>query len=147
MKKTFAICAGVVSLITVLLTPHVASAGTFIFACEPAAAAAPPQWFGGSWTRSVRVRVDTDAKVIELVDQDGSTLASTLRASRLAGLGAYELDVTINERVINWGILRMWGISGYIDRKTGQLDVLWATPNGYSPDTLIRQFHGTCRQQ
>lgn len=146
MSKFFRL-AGVCSLFALLLTPRIASANTFVLVCTPAAEAAPPEWFGGPWSRTVRVRVDTDAKVIEVIDQDANTLSSTLRASRLAGLGNYELDVKIDEGSINWGVLRMWGASGYVDRKTGRIDMLWATPNGFSPDTLIRQFHGTCRQQ
>jgi hypothetical protein len=147
MKKNLTIYAGVLSLVALLLTPAVASASTFILVCEPASEPAPPEWFGGPWLRPLKVRVDTDAKVIELLDQDDTTMAGTLRASRLSGLGGYQIDVTINDRVINWGVLRMWGISGYVDRKTGRIDALWATQNGYSQTTLIRQFHGTCRER
>jgi hypothetical protein len=147
MKNTFAICAGSVALIAVLLAPHPALASTFILVCEPASEPAPPEWFGGPWLRPLKVRVDTDAKVIELLDQDDKVQAGTLRAAHLSGMGGSQIDVTINEQVINWGVARMWGISGYVDRKTGRIDALWAAPNGYSPNTLIRQFHGTCRER
>ena len=147
MKKTCAIGAGIVSVIVLLLTPATASANTFLLTCEPAAEAAPPQWFGGQWQGPLTVRVDTDAKAIQLVDQAGNAIADTVHAARLASLGGYEMDVTINESVIVWGVARMWGVSGYVDRASGRIDVLWATPNGYSPDTLIRQFHGTCHER
>jgi len=146
-SKFLRLACGVVALIAVLGMSSTASANTFTLVCQPAAAAAPPQWFGGPWSRALKVRVDTDAMVIELLDQDENVLATTLRASHLAGLGGYQVDVKVNDSAINWGVVRMWGTSGYVDRKTGQVDVLWATPSGFSPDTLIRQFHGTCRQR
>ena len=146
MSKVFRF-ACISALLALVLTPAVASANTFVMVCDAAPAAAPPQWFGGVWQGSLTVRVDTDAKSVELLDQAGKSLADTVHSARLAGLGGYELDVTINDDAINWGILRMWGVSGYIDRKSGRIDVLWATPNGHDPDSLIRQFHGTCRQR
>ena len=146
MSKFFRLASGCF-LLGLLLTPRLASASTFVLVCEPAAEAAPPEWFGGPWTHALKVRVDTDAKSIDLLDQDDTAVAGTLLAVRLAGLAGYQLDVTINDNVINWGIARMWGTSGYVDRKTGRIDVLWATQNGFSPDTLIRQFHGTCHQR
>jgi hypothetical protein len=146
MSKRFRL-ASVCFLFGLLLTPRVASASTFVLVCEPAGEAAPPEWFGGPWSHTLKVRVDTDAKSVDLLDQDDTAVAGTLRAVRLAGMAGYQLDVTINDNVINWGIARMWGVSGYVDRKTGHIDVLWATQNGFSPDTLIRQFHGTCRQR
>lgn len=147
MKKTVATYAAVLSAIVLLLTPATAAASTFLMVCAPAADAAPPQWFGGPWQGTLTVRIDTDAKAIQLIDEAGKSIADTVHAGRLAGLGGYELDVTIDDNVINWGILRMWGVSGYLDRKSGRIDVLWTTPNGYSPDTLTRQFHGTCKER
>jgi hypothetical protein len=131
-------------LLAALLTPATVSANVFTMTCDPAIAPAPSNWFGGPWTSQLKLRVDTDAKTIELLDQNNVTLAATLQAARVAGGGNFQVDVTIDERVINWGIARMWGISGYLDRKSGQLDVLWTNPRGSGADTLIRQFHGTC---
>ena len=146
MKKPAAVLAGALTLFALAVLPRSASAEIFTFVCEPAQEPAPPQWFGGPWQRTITVRVDSVGRMVELYDQNGSILGGTLRASRLAGLGGYEFDVTTDENVIRWGIVRMWATSGYIDRRSGRIDVLWTNENGQNPDSLTRQFHGTCHR-
>ena len=145
MKKPFA--AVVMVALIGLLLPNLASAETFTFDCSPSTETPPADWFGGPWSAPLRVVVDTQARSVELFDLDNKAVAVTARPFRLSGLNDYQMDVVITENVINWGIIEMWGFSGYIDRRTGRLDVLWTTPAGYSPTTLHRQFHGTCRQR
>jgi hypothetical protein len=54
--------------------------------------------------------------------------------------------MAVDENVIRWGVARMWATSGYIDRKSGRIDVLWTNEDGQSPESLTRQFHGRCRR-
>jgi hypothetical protein len=130
-----------------LVLPSLASAETFTFVCDPATETPPADWFGGPWFAPLKVVVDTQARSVELFDLDNKAVAVTARPSRLAGLNNYQMDIVITENVINWGVIEMWGFSGYIDRRTGRVDVIWTNPGGYSPNTLHRQFHGTCRQR
>lgn len=146
MKKSLAALAGALTLISLIGAAKTASAEVFTFVCEPAREPAPPEWFGGPWQRTITVRVDSGAKMVEVYDHEGKMLGGTLRASRLANLGGYEFDVTADENVIRWGILRMWATSGYLDRKSGRVDLLWTNEDGQDPDSLTRQFHGTCRR-
>jgi hypothetical protein len=146
MKKPATALAGALTLFALTALPSSASAETFTFVCEPAQEPAPPQWFGGPWQRTITVRVDSQARMVEVYDQNGSILGGTLRASRLAGLGGYEFDMSADENVIRWGIVRMWSTSGYIDRRSGRIDMLWTNENGQSPESLTRQFHGTCHR-
>jgi hypothetical protein len=146
MKKPTAALAGALTVLALFAAPKTASAETFTFVCEPAREPAPAEWFGGPWQRAITVRVDSGGRLVELYDQNGTILGGTLRASRLAGLGGYEFDMTVDENVIRWGVVRMWATSGYIDRRSGRIDVLWTNEQGHSPETLTRQFHGTCRR-
>ena len=134
--------AGVFGL---LLAPNPASAETITLACEPSGGPTPAQWIGGPWLRPLKIRVNVDGSEIELLDGDGVQLANTLQAVNLASLAGYGFDIVINENVINWGIARMWGFSGYIDRKTWQVHITWVNPQGATPNAHDRQFHGTCR--
>jgi hypothetical protein len=143
MKKTLAALA-VIALFG-LAMPTFASADIFTFTCDASTEPAPPQWFGGPWQGPVRVVINTQARTVELFDKDLKSLGDSLRPSRLASLNDYQLDLTVTDSLITWGIVEMWGFSGYIDRKTGRLDAIWTNPDGYSPSTLNRQFHGTCR--
>lgn len=145
MKNPVAVFVGVLALATVAATPANAFAETATFVCEPTTEPAPPQWIGGLWRGPLTVRLDSGGKLVELYDENGTMLAGTLRASRLAGLGGYEFDMIVDQNVIRWGIARMWSTSGYIDRKSGRIDVLWTNENGHNTDTLTRHFHGTCR--
>jgi len=146
MKKPFAIALFAAALLG-LLRPDAALADTFTFTCDPAAEPAPAAWFGGPWSAPLKVVVDTSAKTVELFDKDNNAVAVTAQPSRLASLNDYKLDIVINENVINWGVIEMWGFSGYIDRKSGRLDMIWSNSAGYNPDTQTRQFHGTCKQR
>ena len=141
--KTFAASLLTIALIGVSL-PTPASAATFTYVCEPSTQPAPPDWFGGPWPASVRLVIDTTARSAEIYDQDNVVLASSAVSARLAGLNDHRQDMTVTENVITWGIVEMWGFSGYIDLKSGRLDLVWSNPGGYSPATLNRQFHGTC---
>jgi len=146
MKKPFAIALFAVVL-TGLLRPASASADVLTFTCDPVAQPTPAGWFGGPWPTTLKVVVDSSARTVELFDGQNREVAVTARPSRLSGLNNYKLDIVITDDVINWGVIEMWGFSGYIDRKTGRLDMLWSNTGGYSPDTRSRQFHGTCRQR
>ena len=145
MKKTLA--AVVIVALIGLLLPSLASAETFTFDCSPAAEAPPPDWFGGLWSTPLRIVIDTQARTVELFDLSNKAVAVTAVSSRLSRLNDYQMDIAITENAINWGIIEMWGFSGYIDRRTGRVDLLWTNSGGYSPNTLHRQFHGTCRQR
>ena len=145
MKK-IAAAFTVIALIGLAL-PSLASADIFTFVCDPSTEPAPAGWFGGPWTTPVRVVVDTQAKTVELFDSNSRMLSGTENPARLASLNNYQMDLTVTESTISWGVPEMWGFSGYIDRKNGRLDVLWTNPAGYSPNTVNRQFHGTCRQR
>ena len=79
--------------------------------------------------------------------EKGVLIAGNLRSSRLSGLGGYEFDLRVDENVIRWGVIRMWGISGYVDRKSGRIDVLWTNDDGHDENSLTRQFHGTCQER
>ena len=146
MKKTFAVSVVTAALIGLLL-PTTARAETFTFACEPAPEAPPAEWFGGPWTEPLTVKIDTTNRTIEVVDQQSNVLGGSSRPNRLGRLNNHEMDIVINENVITWGINEMWGFSGYLDRKSGRVDLVWNNSSGYSPNTLNRQFHGTCRRR
>jgi hypothetical protein len=142
MKTRFAVLVGI-ALIGLLL-PSSASAAIFTYTCAASVEPAPPDWFGGPWSAPVRVVVDTQARSVELFDQDNIMLATTVRQGRLSGLNDYQMDVTVTENVISWGVIEMWGFSGYIDRQSGRLDLIWSNSGGFSPSTSSRQFHGSC---
>jgi hypothetical protein len=145
MKKTL---TALVAIALIGLTlPTLASAETFTFMCEPSTEPAPPDWFGGPWSSPIRVVIETIARTVELFDKDNKALGGTARPARLSSLNDYQLDVTITDSTISWGVIEMWGFSGYIDRRSGRLDVIWSNTGGYSPSTLSRQFHGTCQQR
>jgi hypothetical protein len=137
---------GLFGFIGLLLSPSAASAETVTLACDPSAGAAPADWTGAPWRRPLKIRVNVDGNEIELLDGDGVQLANTLQALNLASLAGYGFDIVMNENVINWGIVRMWGFSGYIDRRTWQVHIMWVNPQGATPNAHDRQFHGTCRQ-
>ena len=146
MRKTAAVVA-VIALIGLAL-PSLASAETFTFLCDPSTDPAPADWFGGPWTSGqVRLIVDTTARTVELLDKDNKSLGDTARSGRVSRLNDYKMDITITDSKVTWGVIEMWGFSGYIDRRTGRLDVLWTNSAAYTPNTLTRQFHGTCQQR
>jgi hypothetical protein len=146
MKKSLAALAGALTVASLIGAAKPASAETVTFVCEPAREPAPPEWFGGPWQQVITVRVESISKTVEVYDRNGTLLGGTLRASRLAGLGGYEFDMTLDENVIRWGIVRMWATSGYIDRRSGRIDLLWTNEDGQDPDSLTRQFHGSCHR-
>ena len=145
MTKAFAALA-IVALIGLSL-PMPASAGNFTYACEPSTQPAPRDWVGGPWAAPVRLEIDTTSRSVDLFDKDNVMIATTAQPFRLGGLNNHEMDMTVTENVIKWGVLEMWGFSGYINLKSGQLDLMWANPAGYNADTLNRQFHGTCKEK
>ena len=145
MKKTFAAVA-VIALIGMGL-PVPASAETFTYVCQASTEPAPPDWFGGPYTGQVRLIIDTASHSVEMLDKDNKTLGDTALPAHLAGLNNFRLDITVTESTISWGVIEMWGFSGYIDRRSGRLDAIWTNPSGYSPNTLSRQFHGTCSKR
>src|SRR6266849_6229989 len=112
MKKPFA--AVVMVALIGLVMPGLASADTFTFVCDPATETPPPDWFGGPWFAPLKVVIDTQARSVELFDLDNKAVAVTARPLRLAGLNNYRMDVVITDNVINWGVIEMWGFSGYI---------------------------------
>ena len=144
MKKTIAAVA-VIALIGLVL-PSSASAASFTFVCDPSTDPAPPDWFGGPWTSPVRLVIDTVARSIDILDTDNRILSTSAKPARLSSLNNYQLDLTVTESVISWGVIEMWGFSGYIDLRTGRLDALWTNSAAYTPNTLTRQFHGMCRK-
>jgi len=146
MKKSLA-TAFVVAALIGLVRPSSASAATYTFTCDPATEPAPAGWFGGPWSAPIRLVVDSSARTIELFDRNNNAVAVTARPSRLSSLNNYQFDIVITENVINWGVIEMWGFSGYIDLRSGRLDMIWTNSSGYSPDTVSRQFHGTCKQR
>ena len=148
MKKTFATAVGI-ALIGVLLPGFatIASAATLTFVCEASTGSAPPQWFGGPWTAPVRLVIDTAAHSVDLLDNDNKILNASAKPARLSALNNYKLDLTVTDSIISWGVIEMWGFSGYIDLRTGRLDVLWTNSDAYTQNTLTRQFHGTCTQR
>lgn len=148
MKKTFA-TAALIALIGVLLPgfARIASAASFTFVCEASTEPAPPNWFGGPWTAPVRLVIDTVARSVDLFDTDNRFLNVSAKPARLSGLNNYKLDLTVTDSLISWGVVEMWGFSGYMDLRTGRLDVLWTNSEAYTPNTLTRQFHGTCKQR
>ena len=145
MKKSFALVAAIALI--VLGLPALASAETFTYLCDPSTEPAPADWFGGPYTGQVRIIIDTTAKSVELRDKDNRVLGDFEPPARLSALNNYKLDLTVTQSTISWGVAEMWGFSGYIDRKSGRLDAIWINPRGYSPNTLNRQFHGTCKQR
>jgi hypothetical protein len=90
--------------------------------------------------------VDVAGRMVEIYNEKGVLIAGSLRSSRLSGLGGYEFDIRFDENVIRWGVIRMWGVSGYVDRKSGRIDVLWTNDLGHDENSLTTQFHGTCRE-
>ena len=143
MKRTAAVGAAI-TLIGLLL-PSFASAATFTFVCTPSTEPAPADWFGGPYTAPIRLVIDTTAHTVELTDDSNRILGATANPARLASLNDYQMDVTVTESTITWGVIEMWGFSGYVDRRSGRIDAIWNNPGGYSPATLTRQFHGTCQ--
>lgn len=144
MKPRSVVLAGI-ALIGLLL-PGSASAAIFTYTCDAAVEPAPPDWFGGPWTAPLRLVVDTSSRTVEVFDTDNVMLATTIIQGRLSGLNNYKLDVTVTENVISWGVVEMWGFTGYINRQSGRLDLIWTNPNGYSASTFSRQFHGSCKE-
>ena len=145
MNKTFAAVA-VIALIGLGL-PAPAHADLVTYVCDASAESAPPDWTGGPYSGAVRLIVDTLARSVELRDKDNRMLAATEPAGRLSALNNYKLDVNLTDNMVTWGLIEMWGFSGYLDRKTGRVDLLWTNSGGYSPSTLTRQFHGTCKER
>ena len=146
MKKNI-LAVAAIALIGLGL-PALASAATFTYVCEASTEPAPAGWFGGPWTAPVRVVVDTSARTVEVFDGTNlQQLGGTMPPARLAGLNNYQLDVNVTDDTISWGIIEMWGFSGYLDRKSGRVHLIWTNPRGYSADTLSRQFHGTCKER
>ena len=145
MKNTFAAVA-VIALIGLGL-PAVASAEVITYVCDASPDPAPPDWTGGPYSAAVRLVIDTQARSVELRDKDNHMLAATEPSGRLSGLNNYKLDVSFTDDTLRWGVIEMWGFSGYLDRKTGRVDLLWTNSGGYSPTTLTRQFHGTCKER
>ena len=148
MKKT-STAAVTIALIGLLLPGFatIASAAPLTFVCEASTEPPPADWFGGPWTAPVRLVIDPAAHSVDLFDNDNRTLNVSAKPSRLSALNNYKLDLTVTESIISWGVIEMWGFSGYIDLRTGRLDVLWTNSDAYTPNTLTRQFHGTCRQR
>jgi hypothetical protein len=148
MRKTSA-AAVVIALIGVVLPgfAKTASAATFTFVCEASTEPAPSDWFGGPWTAPVRLVIDTVARSVDLLDDNNRILNTSAKPARLSALNNYKLDLTVTESIISWGVIEMWGFSGYVDLRTGRLDVLWTNSDAYTPNTLTRQFHGTCTQR
>ena len=145
MKKT---CAAVVAIALIGLNlPTLAAPATFTFVCQPSTEPAPPDWFGGPWSSPVRLVVDTNAMTVELFDMDSHMLGGTVPPGRLSGLNDYKMDVTITDSAIIWGVIEMWGFSGYVDRRSGRLDALWSNPAGFNANTVSRQFHGSCKER
>ena len=153
MTKTFSssklwrVCIGVLFGAVLVLVPRTVLAVPLTFVCQPAHEPTPPEWFGGQWEQPITVRVDPSSRMVEVYDEKGVLIAGTLRSSRLSGLGGYEFDIRVDENVIRWGVIRMWGISGYVDRKSGRIDVLWTNDDGHDENSLTRQFHGTCQER
>ena len=153
MKQTFTssnpwrVCSGVLFAAVLVLVPRTALAVPITFDCQPAHEAAPAEWFGGQWEQPITVRVDVAGRMVEVYDEKGVLIAGSLRSSRLSGLGGYEFDIKVDKNVIRWGVIRMWGVSGYVDRKSGRIDVLWTNDYGHDENSLTRQFHGTCRER
>jgi hypothetical protein len=145
MMKTLAALAAIA--LFSLSMPTSASADIYTFVCDASTQPAPPDWFGGPWQGSVKLVVNTTARTVELFDRDAKTLGDLVPVARLASLNNYQMDITVTENVISWGVIEMWGFSGYVDRKSGRLDAIWTNPLGYTASTLSRQFHGTCKQQ
>ncbi len=146
-SKSWRVCSGVLLAAVLLAAPQRLRATGVTLECQPSHEAAPPEWFGGQWDQPITVRVDTLSRVVEVYDEKGTLIAGSLRASRLSGLGGYEFDIQVDENVIRWGITRMWGVSGYVDRKSGRIDLLWTNDDGQSENSLTRQFHGTCHER
>ena len=146
-STSWRLCSGALFSAVLMLLPRTVIAAPFTMTCQPAHQAAPPEWFGGQWEQPITVRVDALSHMVEIYDEKGTLIAGSLRASRLSGLGGYEFDVRVDENVIRWGIVRMFGVSGYIDRKTGRIDVLWTNDYGSSEESLTRQFHGICHER
>ena len=144
MRKTFAAVA-VIALIGLGL-PAPASAELITYVCDASADPAPPEWTGGPYSAQVRLVVNTESHSVELRDTDNRLMAATEPAGRLSALNNYRLDVKFTDSGITWGVIEMWGFSGYLDLKTGRVDLLWTNSGGYSPTTLNRQFHGTCKE-
>ncbi len=147
MSKPSRVCSAVLFTAVLTLAPRTVLAAPVMFDCQPAHESAPAEWFGGQWEQPITVRVDALSRMVEIYDEKGTLIAGSLRASRLSGLGGYEFDVRVDENVIRWGVVRMFGVSGYIDRKSGRIDVLWTNDDGQSEQSLTRQFHGTCHER
>ena len=146
-SRSWRLCSGVLLAAVLVLAPRTAFAVPFTLVCQPAREPAPAEWFGGLWQQPITVRVDSLSRLVEIYDEKGVLIAGTLRSSRLSGLGGYEFDLRVDENVIRWGVVRMFGMSGYVDRKSGRIDVLWTNDDGQSENSLTRQFHGTCREK
>jgi hypothetical protein len=145
MKKTFAALVAMALIGLGLPTPL--SAAQFTYVCDPSTQPPPPDWFGGPYLRRVKVVVDTANNTVELFAVDDNSLTGTMPPARLSGLNNFKLDVTLTDNQISWGIIEMWGFSGYIDRRSGRLDAIWTNHSGFDASTITRQFHGTCRER
>jgi len=146
MKNQLIVLARAAALIGLLLVPGSASAQIFTLSCEPSRAPAPADWVGAPWTQAIRLRINVPGREVDLIEADSSRVTDTLQVVNTASLAGYDFDIVINENVINWGIRRMWGFSGYFDRRSGQVHLTWVHPSSYSPEH-VRQFHGTCRPE
>lgn len=146
-SKSWRVCSGVLFAAVLVLAPRTALAVPLTLECQPAHESAPPEWFGGQWEQPITVRVDVAGRMVEIYNEKGVLIAGSLRSSRLSGLGGYEFDIRFDENVIRWGVIRMWGVSGYVDRKSGRIDVLWTNDLGHDENSLTTQFHGTCRER
>jgi hypothetical protein len=95
---------------------------------------------------SVKVRIDFDNKIVELLQPTGFVMASTTDRK----MDALTPSVQITDTVIVWNLSNSIGVifRGLIDRETGDTDALWFGPEGtyVGAPNVVFLFRGRCRR-
>lgn len=136
-----------------LIETFVVVAMSLVFGTGPAAAAETLQLTceareptGTAYSGTIKVQIDIDRQIIQLVGPTGAVVAST--TDRL--LNASAPSVQISDAAIQWRLANTIGVifDGLLNRETGDIRTMWFGPRGtYANAPLEMQFfNGRCRR-
>ena len=135
-----------------LIETFVVLAMSLVFGAGPAAAAetlqltceasAPSLTYG----TTLKVQVDFDNKIVQLVDSTGAVMASTTDR----WLNALAPSVRISDVAIQWRLenSKFTIFDGILNRETGVLVTMWTGPRGSYANAPLepKTFGGRCRR-
>ncbi len=99
-----------------------------------------------NYRAAVKIRIDLDNQVIDLIQPTGYVMASTTDKK----MNALTPSVRITDTAIMWNLSNSIGkvFTGLIDRETGDTNATWFMPHGTydgAPNALF-YFQGRCRR-